>query len=121
MQRNAFLRTTFALLAVGSLGIAVGRSDTSAAPAPAASPTVVSIKNFAFDPATLTVPVGTTVEWINKDSVSHTATSTGKAPASFDSGNLDQNQKWSFTFKKAGTYAYVCTYHPNMVAKVIVQ
>jgi len=123
MQTRAFNQIAFALLAVAALGSAAlgvetARADSTATPPP--SLTVVTIKDFAFKPAAVSVPVGATVEWVNQDSVAHTATSSGKVPAAFDSGNLDQGQKWSFTFKKAGTYTYVCSYHPNMTAKVIV-
>jgi len=77
----------------------------------------VAIKGFAFSPATLTVKVGTTVKWTNKDSVAHTVTSdTGL----FDSGDLAAGDTFSFTFNQAGTFAYHCTMHPSMTATIIV-
>ena len=78
----------------------------------------VAIQNFAFDPAPLTVPVGTTVTWTNLDSVPHTVTATGGA---FNSSNLDPGAGWSFTFDQPGTYSYVCSYHPNMMGTITVQ
>ncbi len=90
----------------------------NANPAPTAAPIVVTIRDFAFKPATLTIPVGTTVQWKNEDSASHTATSlTGV----WDTGNLDQGQSGSFTFTKAGSYDYLCNYHPSMRATIVVK
>jgi amicyanin len=77
----------------------------------------VVIENFAFGPAQLTVSVGTKVKWINKDAMQHSAMSDDKV---FDSGLLKQNQEFSRTFDKPGTYPYHCTPHPNMKAKIIV-
>lgn len=79
----------------------------------------VKIDNFSFGPATLTVPVGATVTWINQDDVPHNVVSTdGKG---IKSPVLDTDQKFSYTFTKAGTYDYYCKIHPTMTAKVIVQ
>ena len=78
----------------------------------------VSMQNFAFGPAEITIKKGDTVKWKNLDSVAHTVTSdNGK----FDSGMLSQNASWSRTFNEAGTFEYHCTPHPNMKAKIIVQ
>src|SRR5215469_1300613 len=79
----------------------------------------VKIDNFSFGPATLTVPVGATVTWTNQDDVPHNVVSTdGK---DIKSPVLDTDQKFSYTFTKAGTYDYYCKIHPMMTAKVIVQ
>lgn len=83
-----------------------------------AAETEVAIQNFVFSPKTLTVPVGASVKWTNKDTVAHTASS-GKG--TFESGNLNQGQSFSFKFTQAGTYDYVCKYHANMTATVTVQ
>jgi plastocyanin len=86
--------------------------------APAAN--AVAISGFAFAPATLTVPVGTTVTWINQDEEPHTVTSaTSQEP--FRSDALDTDDKFSFTFAKPGTYKYFCAIHPHMVGTVVVQ
>jgi plastocyanin len=78
----------------------------------------VEIKNFAFSPATIKVKVGTTVTWTNKDSASHTVTSdSSDGPAS---PAIAQNGTYKFTFKKAGTFNYICTIHPDMKATVVV-
>jgi plastocyanin len=77
----------------------------------------VTIQGFAFNPPTLSIPVGTTVTWTNQDSAPHTATDTGGA---FQSGKLDQGQSYSFTFDTPGTYNYHCEFHANMTATITV-
>lgn len=79
--------------------------------------TAVSISNFAFDPASVTVKVGGTVTWTNNDSPTHTITGDG----GLDSGDVANGGTYSKTFDKAGTYKYHCTIHPNMTGEVIVQ
>jgi plastocyanin len=87
---------------------------TAGSPASAA----VKIDNFTFGPQTLTVPVGTTVTWTNSDDIPHTSVSTDGV---FKSKVLDTDEKFSFTFSKAGTYSYYCTIHPKMIGKIVVQ
>ena len=122
MQFNSIVRLAYALLALVILGVTLIRADSTAAKAAAPTPVpfAVTIADFAFKPATLHVPVGATVHWTNTDEVAHTVTTTGKPAVTFDSGNMDQHQNYAFTFAKAGTYDYVCTYHPNMTGKIIV-
>jgi plastocyanin len=78
----------------------------------------VNIDNFVFGPQTITVPVGATVTWTNKDDIPHTSVSTEGV---FKSKVLDTDEKFSYTFTKAGTYPYYCTIHPKMTGKVVVQ
>jgi plastocyanin len=78
----------------------------------------VKIDNFVFGPETITVPVGATVTWTNKDDIPHTSVSTDGV---FKSKVLDTDEKFSYTFAKAGTYPYYCTIHPKMTGKVVVQ
>lgn len=78
----------------------------------------VKIDNFSFSPATLTVVAGTTVTWVNHDDIPHTVVSTDKA---FKSRVMDTDEKFSFTFSKAGEYPYFCGIHPKMTGKVVVQ
>ena len=80
----------------------------------------VKIDNFSFGPVALTVPVGTTVTWTNRDDIPHTVVSTDDLKT-FKSKVLDTDEKFSFTFSKAGTYPYFCSIHPKMTGKVIVQ
>jgi plastocyanin len=78
----------------------------------------VKIDNFVFGPQTLTVPVGATVTWTNKDDIPHTTVSTDGV---FKSKVMDTDEKFSYTFTKAGTFSYYCSVHPKMTGKVVVQ
>ena len=72
----------------------------------------------AYVPAALDVAVGGTVTWINSDAIPHTSTS--NIPV-WDSGILAPGARFSATFPVAGTFAYHCTLHPNMVGSVVVR
>ncbi len=78
----------------------------------------VTIDNFSFGPQTVTVPVGATVTWTNRDDIPHTVVSTDGV---FKSKVRDTDEKFSYTFTKAGTYSYFCSVHPKMTGKVVVQ
>jgi plastocyanin len=80
--------------------------------------TEVRVDNFTFGPDTLTVPVNSTVTWVNKDDIPHVIAST---EGQFKSKALDTDQKYSYTFTRAGTYPYYCSIHPKMVGKIVVQ
>ena len=94
----------------------------SPTPTPTATPTPaqanVEISGFAFVPSTLTVSVGTTVTWTNKDSAPHTVTSNDNL---FESGNLAKDATFSYTFEQKGTFNYHCKIHPSMTGKIIVE
>ena len=77
----------------------------------------VKIDNFSFAPETLTVTVGTTVTWTNRDDIPHTVVSTDGV---FKSKVRDTDEKFSYTFTKAGTYPYYCSVHPKMTGKIVV-
>jgi plastocyanin len=77
----------------------------------------ISIANFAFDPATLTIPSGTTVTWTNNDSASHNVTGDD---GSWGSKSLATGGTFSYTFTKAGTFSYHCGVHPSMIASITV-
>ncbi|WP_428342208.1 cupredoxin domain-containing protein [Mycobacterium sp.] len=86
-------------------------------PAARASGDAIYIDNFAFAPAKLTVPVGSTVTWTNKDEEPHTVVAND---GSFHSPGMGSQATFSFTFAKAGTFDYVCSIHPFMHATVVV-
>ena len=73
----------------------------------------VTMENMRFHPESLTVARGDTVVWVNKDLVPHTATSEA---GRFDSQLIPAEQSWKFSANTSGTFAYVCTFHPTMVA-----
>lgn len=78
----------------------------------------VFISGFAFSPASLTVPVGTTVTWLNQDAVGHTATADD---GSFDCRPLGSSASLATTFQTAGTFEYFCAIHPTMRGVIVVQ
>jgi plastocyanin len=95
-----------------------GSPSITANDQPPAANAEVTIDNFSFGPQTLTVPVGTTVTWVNRDDIPHTVVSTDGV---FKSKVRDTDEKFSFMFDKAGTYPYYCSVHPKMTGKVVVQ
>lgn len=92
-------------------------SNNASTATPEIKSSQVMMKGNKFDPADLTVTVGTTVTWSNTDSVAHIVTATDGA---FSSGNLDPGNNFRYTFNAAGTFDYACTIHPAMKGKVTV-
>ena len=97
--------------------------------------TVVMIQNFVYSPAQITITAGTTVTWVNKDTIGHTVTEgipDSTKPASqrfFDSSHggegasavtIQPGQSWSFTFTTPGQYDYYCLPHSYMRGHVTV-
>ncbi|MGH9775038.1 MAG: cupredoxin domain-containing protein [Candidatus Acidiferrales bacterium] len=78
----------------------------------------VNIKDFTFDPETLTVPAGAKVTWVNKDEEPHKVAGNNEE---FVSQALDTDEQFTFEFKTPGTYEYYCTLHPKMIGKIIVR
>lgn len=113
-------RVALAAGAAALLAVLTGCGSSSDTSSGATASGSVTIQNFAFSPATISVKVGTTVTWTNQDSTAHTATSDPGTPASFDSGNITQGKSATFTFQQAGTYAYHCSIHTYMKATVTV-
>ena len=82
----------------------------------------VVIKDMAYQPSTITVKAGQTVEWKNEDIVPHTATAeAAKGAPGFDSGTIAPGASWRFVPKTKGSFDYLCTFHPNMKAKLVVE
>lgn len=99
----------FALLLVGMASPAIA--------SPAAAARAVTIQNFAFAPPTVTVSVGDTITWTNQDPTQHSARATG---GSFDTGALSQGSAKTITFTVAGTFTYVCAFHPSSMSGTVV-
>jgi len=95
-----------------------GSPSVKANDQPSAANVAVKIDNFVFGPQAITVPVGTTVTWTNSDDIPHTAVSTDGV---FKSKVMDTDEKFSYTFTKAGTYPYYCSVHPKMTGQVVVK
>lgn len=89
-------------------------------PATAAGPTEVKVDivNFAFQPATITIPAGTTVVWTNTSPTEHTVADKN---LTWSSHILEQGQTYQRTFDQPGTFTYICTIHPEMVGTIIVK
>jgi plastocyanin len=118
MRRS--LSISMVLLMLGIAAPGAGLKNLALAEQQKSTTTEVKIDNFNFGPAELTVPVGTTVSWTNRDDIPHTVVSADE-PKVFKSKVLDTDEKFSFTFSKAGTYPYFCSIHPKMTGKIIVQ
>jgi len=85
---------------------------------PAVEEVVINIKNFSFNPPTITVKKGTKVTWINSDGVRHSVVSSGNNL--FNSPLISQGQSFSFVFTDALSVDYYCGPHPTMKGKIIV-
>jgi plastocyanin len=109
-----------AALVMVALGLLFSGSLDVAANTPPPATTDVKIDNFSFAPVTLTVTAGTTVSWTNRDDIPHTVVSADD-PKAFKSKVMDTDEKFSFTFTKAGTYTYFCSVHPKMTGTVVVK
>jgi plastocyanin len=121
----ALLVLSVALLQTGCGGSAATTSAVTTASQTTATTgssggggTKVTMKGFAFNPATVTIKVGETVTWENQDGANHNVIADD---GSFKSADFGQGKTFSFTFTKAGTYTYSCHIHPNMKGTVIVQ
>ena len=101
-----------------SLQAAQAQTPASATRLANVEPPQVTIDNFSFNPATLTVPNGTTVTWTNQDDMVHTVT---EANRGFSSQGLETGDTYAHTFTAPGTYTYFCALHPRMTATVVVK
>jgi plastocyanin len=117
-RNNIWIAGTAAPVMIAMLLLFAGSSRVKAADQPSAANVQVNIDNFVFGPQTVTVPVGATVTWTNKDDIPHTTVSTDGV---FKSKVMDTDEKFTYTFTKAGTYSYYCSVHPKMTGKVVVQ
>jgi plastocyanin len=79
----------------------------------------IEIKDFAFNPQTITVKSGEKVTWINRDEEPHTIVSVGKQFKK--STALDTDQEFTITVGAPGTYDYFCSVHPKMTGTIVVE
>src|ERR1700675_3117232 len=117
-MKNVLIAGLAAPVMIAMLLLLAGSPSVTANDQPSAANAEVKIDNFSFGPQTLTVPVGATVTWTNRDDIPHTVVSTDGV---FKSKVRDTDEKFSYTFTKAGTYPYFCSVHPKMTGKVVVQ
>jgi len=116
--KNVWSAMFTAALIIAMVLLLAGTPSVAANDQSSAANVEVKIDNFSFGPQTVTVPVGATVTWINRDDIPHTVVSTDGL---FNSKVRDTDEKFSYTFAKAGTYPYYCSVHPKMTGKVVVQ
>ena len=116
---NVFALTVLALAGIG-LGTraAVALSqDRPASPVTVANSSTIDVSGFAF-PRAVTIGVGGTVTWVNRDGAAHTATFP-KPPAPTPADvSLEPGGSATVTFASAGSYEYMCQIHPSMVGRV---
>lgn len=119
MRKPIIVILTFLALLLSACGSAPTIAPTTGAPAVpvTGNGAKVTISNFAFDPATITIKAGQTVTWTNQDTVAHTVVADDN---SWKSPDINNGASFSHTFTTAGTYAYHCSIHPKMKATVIV-
>ena len=118
--------TILAALAAAALLAGCGGDDESSTAGAAAQTTAaagatdtIRIKDFLYEPDPVTVRVGQKVTIRNEDSAPHTITEEGGSP-SFDSDTVKGGASGSITFSDAGTFAYLCLFHPTMKGSVTV-
>ena len=110
------------LAACGSPSTDTGMdTDAPNTPELATCPSTLVIRDFVYEPDNCQVAAGTTITFINKDRVQHTATSSAGAPVAFDTGTLNRNETATVTFNTPGVYPYLCTIHPDMKASITVK
>jgi len=117
-RKNVWVASLATPVVIAMLLLLVGSVSVRANDQPPAANAAVKIDNFVFGPQTITVPVGVTVTWTNSDDIPHTAVSTDGV---FKSKVMDTDEKFSYTFTKAGTYSYYCSIHPKMTGQVVVR
>lgn len=121
-----------AFLLVGGLLVVMNRGNSSSPPAThtqtestndtedAVATASVTIKGYAFTPAVIKIKVGDTVTWTNSDSVHHNIVADTAGDDAPNGPLFGQGETYSYTFKKAGSYAYHCGPHPYMHGTVVV-
>jgi plastocyanin len=117
-KKNVRIAGVVTPVMIAMLLLFAGSSRVTATDQPSTANVAVKIDNFVFAPQAITVPVGTTVTWTNSDDIPHTTVSTDGV---FKSKVMDTDEKFSYTFTKAGTYSYFCSVHPKMTGQIVVK
>jgi plastocyanin len=112
-----FLTAIAFAVALGGCGSDDQTSSGSSASGAGAS--AVTIADYLYKPADITVPKGTTVKFTNEDSTPHTATS--RDSGVFESGSIETGKSASVTLEETGSFAYYCLFHPFMKGTITVE
>lgn len=118
IQQNKKAVLLFILIAL-NLCLAARGNETANEAAVVNNKNKIEIKDFAFNPQTITVKSGEKITWINRDEEPHTVVSVGKKFQK--SSALDTDQEFSITAGVPGTYEYFCSVHPKMTGTIVVE
>ena len=100
-----------------TIWLACGSKPAKSSLTPPPDVSNITLANFAFNPATMTVTKGSTVKWTNQDEAPHTVTSDA---GDWDSSELNKGQSFNHTFTQTGTFTYHCAIHPSMKGTIVV-
>jgi plastocyanin len=112
------IRIAVLLCGISSLALSVFADDAANSSA-GSKQNKIEIKDFMFNPPTITVKSGETITWINRDEEPHTIVSVGKKFQK--SSALDTDQEFTITAGAPGTYEYFCSVHPKMTGTIVVE
>jgi plastocyanin len=115
----AFLLPAAIATLVAGCGSGGDGTDQSSSGPSGAGVSAVTIQDYTYRPASITVPKGTTVTFTNRDSTPHTATS--KQSGVFESGSIDTGKSGKVGLEESGTFAYYCLFHPFMKGTIVVE
>jgi plastocyanin len=113
------LLMAIAIPLVGCGGGTASTSTSTASSSASSGQQAVTIVDYTYKPARLTVVAGTTVKFTNQDSTPHTATS--KRFGAFETGSIETGKTGEIRLDKPGTYAYYCAFHPFMKGTIEVE
>ncbi|MFL5770607.1 MAG: plastocyanin/azurin family copper-binding protein [Chloroflexota bacterium] len=114
LNRGAGTAALMAVLALAAIGCAGANGGADASPV--ATTTVDLPKSYKFVPAAIEVKAGDTVTWTNSDNFTHSVQLDGAQPLVMKPG-----QSVTHAFDTAGTFNYICSFHPqNMKGRVVV-
>ena len=116
-MRPALLLTTLALLAIALAGCS-GSDTSNTAPGDNQS---VSIKDFNFNPSTVNLNKGSTLQWTNDGQQKHSVTIHSPAGTEVKTQDLTNGQKTTYTFNDAGNFHVVCRFHSSMEMSITVK
>ena len=115
------------LVGVAFTGVLLMPSSSNQGPPPGTFVTILfgsqnpgTVLTYSPKVVTVVIGVNNTVQWTNKDTALHTVTSNAGDPASFNSGPIQTNATFVYTFTIAGTYDYYCTFHPGWMNGTVI-